>query len=235
MSQITTSDLNNICCLAERQTAGKGRRGKPWFSPFAQNIYMSLLWHFPRDLSALSGLSLVAAIAIAKALQQLGVTDLKLKWPNDISWQHKKLSGCLIEISGESHDIASTVIGVGINVHMTSEQTTDITQPWVDLHQITGQIYDRNQLISLVLNEIIQSLVLFQEQGFSPFMDSWKSFDLAYGKIVSLITSLGTIQGIGRGINEQGHLLLELETKELKAFSSGEVSLRLGKSDPPPL
>lgn len=227
LNLVSVSALKNICCIAERQTAGKGRRGRRWFSPFAQNIYMSLLWHFQKDLSALSGLSLVVALAITKGLQQLGVNDLRLKWPNDISWNYRKLAGCLIEISGESNDSASTVIGMGINVQMILNKTSEITQPWVDLKQITNQVYDRNQVISMVLDEVIQALVLFQEQGFTPFVESWKLFDLAYGQAIWLETPNGIIHGIGRGINEHGHLLLELASKEWKSFSSGEVSLHL--------
>lgn len=217
------------CCLAERQTRGKGRRGRHWVSPFARNIHLSLLWHFPCDVSELSTISLVAAIAIVRTLQSLGITQtLGLKWPNDVLWQGKKLAGVLIELSGETYDISAAVIGIGLNVDMPNASAQKITQAWTDLSEITEKNQlDRNQIAGRLLNELVNSLKLFQEQGFIPFRETWQSLDLTLNKSISIITPTQILQGIGRGINEQGHIRLELENGDIKAFSSGEVSVAM--------
>lgn len=223
------SSLEPRCCLAERQTQGKGRRGRHWISPFARNIYLSLLWHFPQDLSELSSVSLITSIGIVRVLHSLGISEgLGLKWPNDVLWNYKKLAGALIELSGEAHQSSSAVIGVGLNVNMPAIPGQKITQSWTDLSKITGQpLLNRNQIAGLLLNEILQNLKLFQDKGFSPFIDTWQSLDFTFGKSVSIITPTQILKGIGRGINDKGYILLELETGEIKPFSSGEISVCL--------
>lgn len=224
---ISNSELGKcIACFAEQQTKGKGRRGRLWISPFAKNIALSVLWHFPQDASELSGLSLAVAIAVVKALKAFGITkQLSLKWPNDILWKDQKLVGILVELACEVHNICKTVIGIGINVDLPFTSHADITQPWTDIHQITQQTIDRNALGGTLLNELIKALMLFQKEGLAPFIPLWQSLDCTYGQTVMLITPAGRLQGIGRGINAQGHFLLENSLGEIKNYSSGETSL----------
>lgn len=215
-------------CFAEKQTHGKGRRGRSWTAPFARNIYLSLLWHFHTDPGELSGLSLVVAISIIETLKSYPIIQpLGIKWPNDILANNHKLAGILIELVGQSHDVCSAVIGIGLNIHMPSNQY--ITQPWTDLHTLTkanNNIIDRNTVAGRLLEQLIKQILLFQTQGFQPFMQTWQALDLTFGKPVSLSTATATLQGIGRGINEQGYFLLET-VDGIKSFTSGEVSLRL--------
>jgi BirA family biotin operon repressor/biotin-[acetyl-CoA-carboxylase] ligase len=226
--QFQLSDHRPFCCLAERQTKGRGRQGRTWISPFARNIYLSLLWHFPRDLSELYGLSLVTAIAVLQALHSMGATNIGVKWPNDILWkEHQKLSGILIEMSGETHHVSRAIIGIGINVCMPKTLGEPINQSWVDLFQILNVPQDRNQLTIVLLKTLTHALTTFQTQGFAPFKKQWEQFDLTFGKKITLSLSNQTLSGIGRGINEQGLFRVELPTGEIKCFASGEVSLRI--------
>jgi len=232
MQQIPVTATQTICCLSEQQTAGKGRRGQSWVSPFGHNIYLSLLWHFPLELSALSNLSLVVAIAVTRVLQHYAVTEpVGIKWPNDVLWNHQKLCGILIEIKQVAYHQTSMVIGIGLNTHMPQHTTLPISQAWTDLQQITGQLHDRNEVVSILLNELIATLVLFQAQapgtGFLPFSETWRSLDLAFNKPITLITPTGTLQGMGRGVNSQGQYQVTLESGETQTFSSGHISLRL--------
>lgn len=223
-----SSQDKNLCCLAERQTHGKGRQGKTWASPFGSNIYFSLLWHFNADLSELSGLSLVTAIALTKVLNQWGIeADLGLKWPNDVLWKKQKLAGVLIEVSGETQHRSRAVIGIGINVRMPKESGKKINQKWTDISQITGETIDRNLLVASLLTELIVSLEKFQKDGFSVFMKDWQALDLCFNQKVSLIRANEIIQGKGQGINEKGQFLLKDASNKIQSFSSGEISLKL--------
>ncbi len=230
----TKTDLithkQNRACFAEKQTQGKGRRGRTWVSPFAKNIYLSLLWYFAKDPSELSGLSLVIAIATIETLQTFGIAnDLGIKWPNDVLWKNYKLAGILIELSGEVNDTCSAVIGIGLNVKMsnTTLYNRNISQPWMDLERITKKTIDRNQLAGMLLNNLIKAILRFQQEGLKAFLAKWQTLDLTFNKPVVIITNTTALSGIGRGINEHGHFLLEIKPSQIKHFASGEVSLRL--------
>ncbi len=216
-----------LVCLAEKQTQGKGRRGRTWISPFAKNIYLSLLWHFPQDPGELTGLSLAIAIAVIETLKIYGITrNLGIKWPNDILCENQKLAGILIELSGEANDSCNAVIGIGLNVQMPYTKTQDITQPWTDVQTLMNKTINRNELAGLLLNEAIKSLRSFKNHGLKAFVNQWQTFDLTFGKSISITSSTASYQGIGQGINPQGHFLLEIKPGLVKSFASGEVSLR---------
>ncbi len=221
--------LGNVVCLAEKQTKAKGRRARNWVAPFAKNIYLSILWRFPQEPSELSGLSLIVAMAVIEALRAYGITHpLGIKWPNDVMADGKKLAGVLVEIAGESNDICSAVIGIGLNVNMSLQNARDITQPWIDVQSLTPKSVERNKLTGLLLNQLLKTLAQFEQQGFLPFMPQWQPLDLTLGKPLSLQTATTELQGIGCGINAQGHLLIDINGEQ-KHFSGGDVSLRLSK------
>lgn len=135
LEQSTQGAASGTCVLAERQTAGRGRRGRVWHSPFGSNLYLSMLWRFDAGPAALGPLSLAAGTAVAQALQYLGVSGVQLKWPNDIHWQARKLGGLLIEVAGETHGPSQAVLGLGLNIRMPDGAKDRIDQPWVDLRQ----------------------------------------------------------------------------------------------------
>lgn len=231
--QLSNGPFQHRVCLAERQTKGRGRSKRTWFSPFAKNIALSILWYFPKDVSELSGLSLAIGVATLKTLHRLGIIEnLMLKWPNDILWKNQKIGGILIELTGETHHISRTVIGVGLNIDVPKHYDDKIDQPWINLESIIEHKLDRNLLTGLLLNELLNALQLFQEQGLTPFLEFWKKHDLTYGKTISIITPSGLLQGKSLGVNDKGHLLLQTKDQEIKAFSSGEVSLRLNETEP---
>ncbi len=220
---------HNRACFAEKQTQGKGRRGRTWVSPFANNIYLSLLWHFEKDPSELSGLSLAIAIATIETLHAFGVKkNFGIKWPNDVLCENHKLAGILIELSGEVNDICRAVIGIGLNVSMPRCAAADhtISQPWIDLEKLTNQKIDRNKLAGMLLNDLVAAAAIFQKKGLSAFMPKWQQLDLTFNKHVTIIANTTEFKGIGRGINEHGHFLLEIKPGLIKSFASGEVSLR---------
>lgn len=212
--------------LAERQTAGRGRRGRNWISPFAQNIYLSLLWSFDNSLMNLSGLSLAVGVSVVDALTQSGVSGLMLKWPNDIYYQGRKLGGILLELKGEAGGPCSVVVGLGLNVSMSRQAGADIDQAWTDLASISRQSLSRNELVSALLNTLLPAMQLYASQGLTPFISRWQEHDMLKDKPVALLLPQQQRLGIARGIDEQGALLFE-SNGQLETLYAGEVSLRL--------
>lgn len=210
--------------LAEQQKAGRGRRGRTWVSPFGRNLYLSLLWRFDLSMQDLSALGIAVAVAVTRALSQYS-SDLKIKWPNDIFWQGKKLAGILLEVQGETQGPVAVVIGVGVNIGMTKEEGSNIDQDWVDLTSIYQQPVSRQQVASTVIDELIKAVNTFEQNGLSPFHKEWASWDMLQAQQV--VVSLGEkkISGVACGINENGAILIEIDGK-LKAYMAGEVSLR---------
>ena len=216
---------SGLAVLAEHQSAGRGRRGRHWVSPFGRNLYLSLLWDFELDAAQLSGLSLAIAVAITRALSKLEINDVMLKWPNDLLWQERKLCGVLLEMKGEASGPWQVVIGMGMNVNMDSITTEEIGQPWVDLKTILGQNLDRNKLAAVILSELLEAMDQFQDSGLSPFLAEWRTRDICRDQLVELHFPDKVQQGIARGIDLNGALLLESEGV-VKPYHAGEVSLR---------
>lgn len=209
-------------CLAESQTAGRGRRGRQWYSPISQNLYFSMLWRYDiASLAQISALSLAVAITIAEAFEQLGVADIQIKWPNDIYHQGKKMGGILIETRLDKQDLY-LVIGIGLNLAMPKVDNAIVTQPWADL---ADYHFDRNQLASTLATRLQQTLIEYPHLPFNEYLDRWHKFDLFYQQPVKLLTEQGEIHGISQGINSQGELLLKQGTN-ITAFAIGEISLR---------
>jgi len=218
-----------IICFAESQTAGKGRRGKHWVSPFAQNIYLSLSWKFNNtSFSVLSGLNIAVAIALVNALKIFGIEDdIGLKWPNDILWNRKKLAGILIEICHQKNNLYRAVIGIGINVQMQKETAKNINQPWTDISAIINTTPNRNKIAGLILDQTLTALKTFEQQGIKSFFSAWQKLDVTLNKQVAIITTQQQISGISHGIDENGFFLLEIESGQIQSFAAGELSLQI--------
>ncbi len=216
-----------MVCLAEQQTQGRGRRGRQWISPFGNNIYCSLGWHFDKDPVELMGLSLVAGLAIIRTLKRYGFTQhFQLKWPNDLLWNNQKLGGVLTEIMGQSHASTEVIIGIGINTLLSKDANTlSIDQPYTDLQTIFQKKIHRNRLAGILIDELMTAISQFEINGLSYFINEWNEYDAYYKKPVKLITPSKTIEGIAEGVGAQGELLLSVKQQQLR-FYSGEISLR---------
>ena len=211
-------------CLAERQVAGRGRRGRVWVSPFARNLYLSLYWRFQLTPPELSGLGLAVGVALIRALRKLGVDDAGLKWPNDVLWRGKKLAGILMEMQGEADGPYHVVIGVGLNIDM-AENGDDIDQPWIDLKQITQRPSLRNEVIAETLSQLLEVLAEFQNTGLGSFIDEWHQADVFAGQQVAIYLPNETIEGQARGVDLSGALIVDTSDGQ-RLFHSGEISLR---------
>ncbi len=227
---LTHSDSNasGIFCVAEQQTAGKGRRGRHWVSPFGQNIYLSLLWKFQEGSASLSGLSLAIGVAVIQTLNLHGIQEVGLKWPNDIYWRQKKLGGILVEVSGESNGPCSAVIGLGLNLYLPKEEAQSIEQDWVDIFHIMGEKHgiSRNQLLVTLIEKMIGVTASYTGASFAKYCDQWRQYDCMQAQQVNLYMGSQKIAGIVRGINDEGLLLLETSDGMMHSYASGEVSFR---------
>ncbi|MDY1038183.1 bifunctional biotin--[acetyl-CoA-carboxylase] ligase/biotin operon repressor BirA [Lelliottia sp. CFBP8978] len=212
------------CCVAEYQQAGRGRRGRKWFSPFGANLYLSMFWRLEQGPAAAIGLSLVIGIVMAEVLHDLGANHVRVKWPNDLYLKDRKLAGILVELTGKTGDAAQIVIGAGLNMVMRQVQPDIINQGWITLQE-AGVTIDRNTLAVRLIKELRDSLMLFEQEGLTPFLPRWEKLDNFINRPVKLIIGDKEIFGISRGINAQGALMLE-QDGILKPWVGGEISLR---------
>lgn len=211
-------------CVAEYQQAGRGRRGRKWFSPFGSNLYLSMYWRLEQGPAAAIGLSLVIGIVIAEVLQSLGADKVRVKWPNDLYLQDRKLSGILVELTGKTGDAAQIVSGAGINLMMRRVESDVVNQGWISLQE-AGISIDRNQLAACLIKELRAGFKLFENEGLAPYLGRWEKLDNFINRPVKLIIGDKEIFGISRGIDAQGALLLEQEGV-IKPWIGGEISLR---------
>jgi BirA family biotin operon repressor/biotin-[acetyl-CoA-carboxylase] ligase len=211
-------------CVAEYQQAGRGRRGRKWFSPFGANLYLSMFWRLEQGPAAAMGLSLVIGIVMAEVLQSLGADNVRVKWPNDLYLQDRKLAGILVELTGKTGDAAQIVIGAGINMVMRNVQADVVNQAWINLQE-AGITIDRNDLAVRLIKALCASLRQFEQEGLSPFLSRWEKLDNFIHRPVKLIIGDKEIYGTSRGIDAQGALLLE-QDGIVKPWVGGEISLR---------
>lgn len=215
---------SGIACLAEYQSAGRGRRGRYWHSPYGSNIYLSLLWRFNDGMSRLGGLSLAVAVAMMRCFDELGGSGIGIKWPNDIVTPQGKLAGILVNVAGESGGPCHAVIGIGVNYAMSSTVGGVIDQAWTQL-RATGIVVGRNELAARLLDKILEVVMLYEQCGFTPFRQEWQRWDVLYDQSVTVHMAHESSDGIARGIDETGMLLVEHHGK-IHHYSSAEVSLR---------
>lgn len=212
----------------ELQTAGRGRRGNNWRSGLGGSLTFSLLWRFAHGAAGLSGLSLAAGVAVARALATAGIAGVQLKWPNDLLHAGRKLGGILIEVQGDGRDSSAAVIGIGLNVRLHPSLHDAVTQAVTDLASITGEVPQRNRLLAATLIELAQVLEQFAGQGFAPLRREWMARHAHQGKTVTLSSREGKpVTGRAAGVAEDGALLLET-ARGVERFASGELSLRTG-------
>lgn len=216
--------------LAEMQTAGRGRRGRVWRSPFGANLYLSLAWSFPAWPPQLSTLSLAVGVCCVRALRRVGLEGLALKWPNDLWLNRAKLGGILIEQRGEAGAACRVVIGLGLNVAMSESQAGVLDQAWTTvgegLHAVGRSTPSRNTLTAVLITELLEGLQRFTADGFASFASEWAALDLTRGCRVGISGMTEALAGIARGVDADGALLVET-AQGVRAVHAGDVSLRL--------
>lgn len=216
--------------LAEYQTAGRGRRGRAWLAPPGGSICLSLSWTFPDVPADLGALGLVIGVCELRALRELGLTRARLKWPNDVLVDDRKLGGVLIELRAESAGPACVVIGIGLNVALGAallEQIAATGLAPTDLVTAGLEQPSRNLVVGRVVASCIRGLLEFERGGLRPFIEDWREADALRGRMVDVRGAGGDIaRGLARGVDLHGALLVETAEEGLKKFISGDVSVR---------
>ncbi|MCL1164232.1 bifunctional biotin--[acetyl-CoA-carboxylase] ligase/biotin operon repressor BirA [Shewanella chilikensis] len=215
---------NGDLCIAEYQSAGRGRRGRQWLSPYGSHLYFSLYWQFSQGLSQAMGLSLVVACSLVSVLESFGITGLGVKWPNDIYLDGRKLAGVLIEMSGTADSECDLVIGIGLNMAMPAELGEQLDQPWSDLSGLDS-MPDKTELAINLYQQLLKDIKLFETQGLAAFSTRWQSADIFAGQQVKLLLGEQQISGHYLGVDEQGGVILQTDTGT-QHFVGGEISLR---------
>lgn len=212
--------------VAEKQTKGKGRRGRSWESPKGTGIWMTLLLRPDIEPYNSSGLTLVTAMAINKAVQEITGLDAKIKWPNDIVVNGKKVTGILTEMSAQPEMINYIVIGIGINVN-TEEFPEDIAKTASSLKIESGKTIKRSSIIALFGKYFEQYYAEYiKTQDMSLLIDEYNKELINVDRQIKVLAKENSYTGIAKGINRHGELIVETENKELKNVVAGEVSVR---------
>ncbi|MDQ3617282.1 MAG: biotin--[acetyl-CoA-carboxylase] ligase [Pseudomonadota bacterium] len=222
--------------LAERQTGGRGRRGRTWASPLAAHLYLSLARGFAGGLARLGGLSLVAGIAAVEALHTLGYHAVRLKWPNDLVVMQSdglhKLGGLLVEGGGEHAGPVRAVVGLGLNVRMPAAYAERIDQPWCDLASMASApaLPSRDTIAAALLDHWLPALDQFDDAGLAPFLARYAAFDALDGQAVTVQGDTSSHTGTALGLADDGALRVRLADGAERRFHSGEVSVRRARA-----
>ena len=221
LRQIQSGNTENRVVVASSQTAGRGRRGRQWLSPKNAGIYLSLTRHFSMQANALQALSLVTAISVLEALQELGAQGLQLKWPNDVLFEKKKLAGILLELQ-QKENSRFVVFGIGVNIEMSAESLEGIDRPVTDLNSIISELPSRVTLLAALLNKLCRNLEKYESSGFSSFEERWNGLDCYRMSDIEIQNGESRLIGKSLGVDSDGSLLLQT-AKGIQSINGGEV------------
>jgi len=218
-------DGSTRLAVAEMQTAGRGRTGRRWVSPFGANLHFSLIHRFREPQAPISSLSPLIGICLARMLYDMGLVAIRLKWPNDLMVHSEKLGGILVDYRGEIAGSARLIIGVGINVAMGKGGSSEIDQPWTELAAYLPKVPSRNELTARVATSVMTGLDRFKAGDTNTLPWDWQAFDHLADASVITTGSNAPMRGIARGINTDGSLRIETDGVVSRVYS-GDVSVR---------
>lgn len=211
---------------ADRQTAGRGRRGRTWLSSDDDNIYMTLLLRpeFAPDKAPM--LTLVMAYSVAEAIKERTGLETQIKWPNDLVWEGRKLVGILTEMSVCEQGISYVVVGVGVNVN-TMHFAEEVAETAVSIHQATGKVWKKEEIIAEIVKNFEINYKLFEQtEDLSAIREAYNALLVNCGREVCILGEKETYRAHALGINERGELMIRREDGAEEAVYAGEVSVR---------
>lgn len=211
--------------IAEEQTKGKGRLGRGWISPKGQGIWFSTVLRPDALPSETALITLMAAVAVAKAIEAGTGLKVEIKWPNDILIKGKKVAGILTEMSAELDKVHYIVVGIGINVNIESGSfPEELRETATSLKKETGKKVDRVKLFCAVLEELERFYQHYQAGNRGEILAGWKEYSSTIGKRVKAMVGNEVIESVVEGVDDKGRLLLRLSDGSLHQLTAGEVT-----------
>jgi BirA family transcriptional regulator, biotin operon repressor / biotin---[acetyl-CoA-carboxylase] ligase len=217
-------------CLAEFQTAGRGRRGRRWSTPLGGGICLSVGWQFAGMPAELAALTLAVGVAVRRALARVAGLEVELKWPNDLVCDERKLGGILLEVAAEGHGGAHVVAGIGLNVALPPDllpSLSDWPRGAIDLATaLGGEPPPRVVLVAALVGELAELFSGYARDGFAAYRAEWRSADYLRGRSVRVDDAAAPTAGFALGIDVDGALLVETAAGERRRVIAGDVSVR---------
>lgn len=207
--------------IADAQSAGRGRLGRAWISPPGKNLYLSMLLRQPRGSVFAPSLSLALGVAACEALHEAGIAQTRLKWPNDLIADGRKLGGILVE---STSGLAGVVAGIGINLRSDPELARTVGQPVASVADFSVPP-SRDALAAAVIAAWNAAVDEFITCGLAAFLGRWRALDAFAQSPVRVVSGGMVFDGVAQGVDDQGRLLLEVDGT-LRTFASAETSLR---------
>ena len=212
--------------VADEQTSGRGRLARQWSSPKGKGVWMSLVVKPNIPLIQAPQLTLLTAVAVAQAIEEVIEAKPQIKWPNDILLDGKKVTGILTEMQAESDRIHSIIIGIGINVNQSENDFLDeLREIATSLCIQTGQVQSREQVLNAVLTKLERLYEVYCSEGFTPIKVLWESYAISVGKIITATTPQQKIVGEALGITDQGVLLMRDAQNVIHSIYSADIEL----------
>lgn len=210
--------------ISEEQTAGRGRQGRPFYSPPGRGIWMSLVMRPEQPLQYMSQLTLLAAVAVCRALRNTTQLDIGIKWPNDLLISGRKVCGILIESTAEDGRVRYAIAGMGIDANLTAEDLPEHLQTVMTSLRIeSGKPVDRATVVAEVIYELETLYQLYNAEGFAPIAALWESMAISIGKSIQVHNAQGSLQGVAQGLGMNGELLLRQADGQVIPIYSGEI------------
>jgi BirA family transcriptional regulator, biotin operon repressor / biotin---[acetyl-CoA-carboxylase] ligase len=211
--------------IAEQQTNGRGRMGRTWISTAGKGIWMSLLLRPPVPLPHTPQLTLLAAVALSRAISRIVPLTIGIKWPNDLLVDGKKISGILLESAAEDERLRYVVVGLGVSVNLEPEDyPEELLLKAMSLKMASGSAINRSELIASILEEFERLYGLYLEEGFAPIRALWEAHSVTLNHQTQLHTPQGSFLGVPRSLDAMGGLQVELEDGSYRTVYSAEVA-----------
>ncbi len=222
-------DHDGTLVLANEQTKGRGRQGRHWYAPPNFGLWFSIILKPNQPAQKFGIVSLLAAVAVAKTIEQMTSLEPALKWPNDVFINSKKVSGVLIESQFSNNQPVSLILGFGLNVNQKQgDFPEEIRETATSLREQIKYEIDRVSLLINLLHNLEHLYFEFKEGNFNVIINSWKERCPFLGKDVSIKQSRGEIEGRFENLDEYGRMVLRLEKGEIKHLNAGEQTVIQG-------
>ena len=216
-------------CLAEHQTAGRGRRGRRWVAPPRSGLCLSIGYRFVTPPADLAALTLAMGVRAADVLRRAGADEVQLKWPNDLTWRGRKLGGILTELKSDAQKAPTVVVGLGVNLTLPPEGLMlqgPQANPPVDLTSICEVLPRPSILAADLVNAMGTALQNYGDTGFEPFRVSFAALDVLNGQAVEVAIAGDKLQGVADGITEDGLLKVRTQAGDITVMAGDVVLLR---------